>query len=90
MTLARLLVAALLFCSAACLAQESANSKLSGSWQSFCFDLSDAKASTASEPWRIFPISRPARLWAESLDQIRLRHSDFRPVRGFSDVRNFD
>jgi hypothetical protein len=80
MTLARLLAAALLICSGSALAQgqQFQSSRLVG------------KASTASEPWRIFP-NPPSNLGSgqEGLDPTGLSHYDFSQFTEVPDVRNF-
>ena len=91
MTLARLLAAALLICSVSSLAQSQKLQSSQVVGKAFGFDLSGAKASTASEPWKLFPNS-PAGLGSgqNSLDQIRLGHYDFSQFEDFSDIRNFE
>jgi hypothetical protein len=90
MTLARLLVAALVLCSLPALAQDQRSQSSPAADNAFVSGLTDFKASTASEPWRIFP-NPPANLafGQTPLDPIRLGHDDRSQFKDVPDIQNF-
>jgi hypothetical protein len=91
MTLARLLAAAFLICCVSALAQGQQSQSSPVADNALVSGLTDFKASTASEPWRIFPKS-PADLgFGQSpLDRIRLGHDDRSQLEDVPDYRNFE